>query len=137
MGLKPDIWSGRISVRTLSNPPQQFSAAFDLQGNADTGQLTLISPIGTTLAQARWSPARAELTQGSTHQTFSHMDALTTALHGGPLPVAAMFSWLHGQALAADGWSVQLDQLSAGRIQATRATPEPATDIRIILDKPD
>ena len=65
------------------------------------------------------------------------MNALTTALHGSPLPVTAMFSWLQGQPLAADGWSVQLDQASTGRIQATRTTPEPATDIRIILDKPD
>lgn len=130
-------WMGRIRVQTHSTPVQQFSASFELLGNTEIGQLTLISPIGTTLAQASWAPGHAELRQGNLLQTFIDMNEMTTALNGSPLPLAAMFSWLRGHPLEVDGWVAQLDQLNTGRIYASRTHPEPVTEIRIILNKKD
>jgi outer membrane lipoprotein LolB len=47
-----------------------------------------------------------------------------------------MFSWLNGQPLSAGGWIAQLADLPRGRLQARRDTPDPAAEIRIILDEP-
>ncbi len=132
---KNDQWSGRLSLRTLGEPPENWVASFVLQGGAQSGKLTLLSPLGSTLAEARWSPALAELDRGNSTQVFPDLNALTTALTGSALPVAALFSWLNGLAVSAEGWTPQLDDLARGRLQARRDLPAPAAEIRIILDR--
>ena len=57
-------WNGRLSVRVDSDPPQSFTAGFDLRGSPQTGELQLNSPLGNTLATVLWSPQGAELRQG-------------------------------------------------------------------------
>jgi len=46
-------WSGRLALRVDSNPPQAFSAGFDLRGGPDAGELLLNSPLGNTVASVR------------------------------------------------------------------------------------
>jgi outer membrane lipoprotein LolB len=133
---KNETWSGRISLKTLSTPPQQLFTTFVLQGSPESGRLTLNSPIGTTLAEVSWSRDQAVLRQGGEVRQYPDLDTLTTALTGSELPVAAMFSWLNGQPLSAGGWIAQLADLPRGRLQARRDTPDPAAEIRIILDEP-
>lgn len=129
------MWNGRLSLLTFTAPPQRVTVSFLLQGSPEQGELALYSPLGNTIALARWSPGKAELQQGSAVQQFVDLDTLTTAFSGSPLPVVAMFSWLGGQNVAANGWIANLDELPAGRLQARRDFPEPAAEMRIVLDQ--
>lgn len=138
--MKTDVWSGRISVRTTGagfQALQQFSAGFVLTGSATEGELSLDTPLGTTLAKARWAPGMAELTQGGTTQAYADINDLTTALTGEPLPLAALFRWLQGEASTVNGWTPNLTQHAQGRISATRQQPSGDTVIRVVLDQPD
>lgn len=138
--IKNDLWSGRISVRTTGQAlkaPQQFSASFVLTGSAAEGELTLDTPLGTTLAKAHWAPGVAELLQAGNTLTYAGIDELTAALTGEPLPLVALFGWLQGEATTVNGWVPNLSQWSQGRISASRQASAGSTDIRVVLDRPD
>lgn len=126
-------WSGRLAVQVDSTPPQSFSAGFELSGSPETGELALTSPLGNTLATVRWAPGMAELQQGEQITRRSSLDELSTELGGTPLPVTALFAWLRGQALSASGWEADLSRQPEGRINARRASPTPAAELRIIF----
>lgn len=129
------FWAGRIGVQIQSHPPQSLSAAFELQGSAAHGELLLLSPIGSTLAQLNWTPQTASLTQGTRRWIGGNLDQLTEQLAGTPLPVAALFDWLTGQATAPAGWQVDLSQWSQGRIQAERQNPAPVVQLKLVLER--
>jgi outer membrane lipoprotein LolB len=129
------FWSGRMGLNIQSQPPQSLSAAFELQGSAERGELLLLSPIGSTLAQLRWSPQNAELSQGDRLWRSASLDDLTRQLTGTALPIAALFDWLGGQATSPAGWRVDLSQLPQGRIEAQRQSPEPAVLLKLLLER--
>jgi outer membrane lipoprotein LolB len=128
-------YSGRISLQIQSEPRQAFFAAFELKGNAERGDLTLTSPIGSVLGVMRWSPGDARLETGRDVRHFTSVDALLQETTGAPIPVAALFDWLDGKSTAMNGWAADLTQRSNGRIQAKRSAPEPRMDLRIVLDQ--
>ncbi|WP_294767556.1 outer membrane lipoprotein LolB [uncultured Rhodoferax sp.] len=129
-------WQGRIAIKVLSNPPQSFSSNFELDGQGDTGRLTLLSPLGTTVAQMHWAPGLAQLRQGGEVRDFASLDDLAQQATGTALPVAALFDWLHGTPTPAPGWEVALDQLPEGRLQAHRqADASAAVELRILLER--
>lgn len=128
-------WSGRLAVLTESEPPKAFSAAFELTGNAEAGELLLFSPLGSTLAALRWTPRGAELRKGDDTTRFDSLETLAIQATGTSVPVRALFGWLAGTPVAADGWQADLSQLSEGRLQAHRALPAPATQLRLVLDR--
>jgi outer membrane lipoprotein LolB len=80
---------------------QAGSAQFDLQGNAQEGQLQLVSALGTTLASAHWGPQGLRLFDGRDTWAYPDLGALGAALGdrigGIPLPLAALFDWLSGR----------------------------------------
>jgi outer membrane lipoprotein LolB len=129
------FWSGRMGLNIQSQPPQNLSAAFELQGSAEQGELLLLSPIGSTLAQLRWTPQTAELNQGGRQWSSRSLDELSTQLTGTALPVAALFDWLAGQASTPVGWQVDLSQLPQGRIQAERQSPAPTVQFKVVLER--
>ena len=129
------FWAGRIGVQIQSQPPQSLSAGFELQGSAERGELLLLSPIGSTLAQLNWAPQSASLKQGGRQWSSTHLDGLTAQLTGTALPVAALFDWLHGQATAPAGWQVDLSQWGQGRIQAERQSPSPSVQLKVVLER--
>lgn len=110
-----------------------MSAAFELRGDARAGELTLLSPLGQTVAVARWSATGAELQQGEHRTPYASMDALTEQLTGAALPLPALFQWLRGQAAEVPGWSADLGEHANGRIQAQRQSPPPHAELRIRL----
>jgi outer membrane lipoprotein LolB len=130
-----DAWSGRLSLRVDSEPVQTFSASFDLRGDSQAGELTLTSPIGSTLAQLHWAPGEALLRNGGQTRRFDSVDALSEAATGAAIPVGALFAWLAGRNEAAPGWRPDLSQVSAGRLQATRESPQPRADLRIVFER--
>ena len=81
-GIESQFWRGRLGLRVESDPPQSFSAGFELSGDADQGALRLFSPLGTTLADLRWSPQSATLSNNGETRQFESLDALATQATG-------------------------------------------------------
>ena len=128
-------WSGRLALNVASEPPQSFSAGFNLSGNAEAGELSLSSPLGSTLAVLQWQPGQALLRQGDQTRQFDSVEALAAEATGAPIPVRALFAWLRGQPEEVTGWRADLSQLPAGRVNAQREMPLPTADLRIVLDR--
>jgi outer membrane lipoprotein LolB len=133
---KNSFWTGRISLQVQSEPPQAFFAGFELKGNPAQGELTLNSPLGNSLAVLRWSPQEAVLDSGNQIQRFASVDELMEKATGAAVPLPALFDWLDGKNTAAQGWSADLSQQAEGRISASRTTPQPRSDLRIVLAAP-
>lgn len=129
------FWAGRLALQVQGTPPQNWSASFELQGSAETGQMVLLSPIGTTLARLSWTPQTAWLEQGSDKTESSNLQSLSQRLTGTDLPVAALFEWLAGKTAQAPGWQADLSAHAQGRLTAKRTTPAPEAVLRIVLDR--
>lgn len=127
-------WQGRLLVKVAGSPPTSFSSSFELQGNAQAGQLAFTNPLGTILARIAWTPDAATLQTISSPQTFESLDALTLYAVGAELPVTHLFDWLQGQATPSPGWQVDLSSQPQGRLSAHRSTPRPEVDLRIVLE---
>jgi outer membrane lipoprotein LolB len=154
------VYSGKLAVRTdaaPSLPARAVSGQFELSGSASSGQLLLTSPIGTTVARARWSdpvgtqgaPSRIELEADGATTHYATLEEMMQRAIGDQLPLAAMFDWLSGHPWPAApvtrgdasgsfdqlGWQVDLTQFADNRlIAATRAQPAPALHVRVKLD---
>lgn len=126
-------WTGRLALQILKEPPESMTASFELQGTAQSGELILLSPLGTTMAKLEWTPQRARLEQGSQQLVGTSLQSLTSRLTGTELPIAALFQWLAGHPADAQGWQVNLSEYAQGRITAERLMPQPATVLRIAL----
>lgn len=130
-------WSGRLALQVEDAPSQSFYASFELSGNASTGSLTLLTPIGSTVALLQWSPGNASLQQGAKvqPQRFASLDELAARATGTPIPVAALFDWLSGTSSPVPGWTADLSAQADGRIVATRQQPLPVATLRVVLDR--
>ena len=150
----PASLAGRMTVHVDATPTAQarnVTATFDLQGSPEQGKLDLATPLGTVLAQARWSPGRVALVTPQGETRFASLDDLTREVLGESLPVAALFDWLRGRpwpgapstpASAASGpgfeqlgWAVSLARFDEGLIAAQRAQA-PLVTVRAKLDRP-
>jgi outer membrane lipoprotein LolB len=147
-----DVLSGRLALRVepvANEAPRSVSAAFDLRGDSRAGTLGLSTPLGSMLAQARWSPAEVVLTTPRETRRFASLDELTREALGESVPIEAWFDWLRGRpwpgapSAPSDpsapgfrqlGWRVDLAQFGAGTIAATREAPAPVVTVRIRLD---
>ncbi|MDN8613342.1 lipoprotein insertase outer membrane protein LolB [Variovorax ginsengisoli] len=134
-GTTTEAWSGRLSLRLEGDASQSFSALFELRGAPRAGDLILTSPIGSTLAQLHWAPGEAVLRNGSETRRYDSVDALIEAATGAAIPVGALFAWLAGRDEQVPGWRPDLSQVAAGRLQATRESPRPRADLRIVFER--
>lgn len=128
-------WSGRLAIQVLKDPPESLSAHFELQGSAQSGQMVLLSPIGTSLARLQWQAESARLEQGQEQVVGTSLQNLAARLTGTDLPIGALFDWLAGRPSEASGWQVDLSSHAQGRITAERRLPAPVTVLRIVLDR--
>lgn len=128
-------WQGRLSIQVQSNPVQAFSASFDLQGNIQSGSLTLSTALGSTLARMVWDKGTASLQANGMAQQFDSLDALVQHATGTDLPIASLFSWLNGVASDAPGWKADLNDLPNGRLNAQRLEPYTPANLKVILDR--
>ena len=129
------FWAGRISLQVQSEPVQAFFAGFELKGQADIGELTLISPLGSILGVMRWTPTEAILDQSGSIQRFATTNELLAQTTGAAVPISALFDWLGGKNTTAPGWTADLSQRVNGRITAQRTDPSPQANLRIVLDR--
>jgi len=128
-----DLWSGRLNLQLDGDPPQNYSAGFELAGNAARGEIKLFSPFGQTVASATWSSQGATLKRGEETRQYPDMATLTTELTGTALPIAPLFDWLRGQPTSLDGWEVDLTQHPQGRLSARRLHPLPGARLRVLF----
>lgn len=133
-GMNTGSWQGRLSLRVHSVPAQVVTAHFELQGNPQTGNLRLTTPLGTVLAAMQWDKDTATFQNGTEIQRFDSLAALVHHATGTDLPVASLFAWLQGDAVPAPGWRVDLSDLPSGRLNAQRLEPETPAELKIILD---
>ena len=129
------FWSGRLGLHLQTDPPQNWSTSFELQGSAGQGQMLLLSPIGTTLARLSWTPQSALLEQGQDKTESRNLQSLSQRLTGTHLPIAALFDWLAGLDTEVPGWHVDMSAHPQGRLTARRHSPEPEAVLRIVLDR--
>ena len=153
-GPPPDSLSGRMTLRieaTDASPLRSLSAAVELAGDADRGRFDLNSPLGTTLARARWEPGQVWLSTPQGESQYSDLAALTREMLGEELPVVALFDWLRGRPwpgaastpalLSSDtgfqqlGWSVSLANFAEAWVTARREQA-PAVTVRVKLERP-
>lgn len=142
-----------MAVQIEGDSARSFSAGFDLQGTAETGQLSLSSALGTSLAQAHWTPAGINLQTPDGHYRFNDLTALAKEALGEPIPLAALIDWLQARPWPAApsqpldaaqptrgfsqlDWDVRLDRYQDGLVIATRRLPAPAISVRAKLDQP-
>lgn len=129
---------GRIAIRVDSDPPQSLSGTFIINGNAQYGDLSLSTPLGSVLAQLSWTPEQALLKTNNATRRFDSTDALMMEVTGTVLPLNALFEWLAGQDAATTGWQVDLTQMNSlgnQRLNAKRTDPLPRVELRLVLDK--
>jgi outer membrane lipoprotein LolB len=110
------FWSGRMALNIASTPPQSLSAGFELKSVRGSGELQLLSPLGTSLAKLQWSPGQATLEQGRQHWQDSSLDHLLIRLTGAALPLNALIDWLQARPTQVEGWRADLSQLGSGRL---------------------
>ena len=152
--LAGETLSGRLALRVDASDgtsAKAFSAAFDLRGDPSAGTLALATPLGSTLAQARWSPSEVVLATPQGTRRFANLDELTREALGESVPIEAWFDWLRGrpwpgapseaapelkQGFSQLGWRVDLASFAAeGTLNATRTAPPPTVTVRIRLDR--
>lgn len=133
--IPPRQWSGRLALKVDGPTPQSFTAAFELTGDAQTGQLTLSTPLGSTLAQLNWTPAGASLQSPRERRVFPSLDAMIAHVTGASVPAQALFDWLQGKSTVSAGWSADLSQRAQGRIVARQPRPPQPSELRIVLDR--
>ena len=137
MRAEQSAWSGRLSLQVeeqVGQATQSLSAAFELQGNAAQGELTLLNPLGNVLARIDWTPEHARWQSGEKIQESTSLDTLLAQMTGTALPVRALFDWLRGVQTSASGWQANLADIRQGRLEATRHTPAPRATLRVIFE---
>ena len=132
-------WHGRLAVRVAADPTstrtqdQSFSAAFDLSGQAQQGDLNFYTTLGSTAAAIHWTETSASVQARGETRHYPSLDQLMRDLLGADVPVTALFSWLAGQAQTAAGWQVDLSAHDQGKITARRLTA-PTAELRVVLE---
>jgi outer membrane lipoprotein LolB len=96
---------GRLSVRYQNNGREEaMHGSFVWSQNPSQTSITLLSPLGQTVAIIDVTPDGASLTQsGQPARTAADVDALVAETLGWPLPVAGLRGWLQGFAVDASG----------------------------------
>ena len=143
--------SGRLALHVEAHqgaPARNLSTQFELRGDAVAGELQLNSPIGSTVAQARWRPGMAELISSEGSRRFASLDALAQDLLGEPLPLAGLIDWLRGRpwpgapsVVSAGGfeqlgWRIDLSRIAEGWVLAMRERA-PVASVRARLERPE
>jgi outer membrane lipoprotein LolB len=141
--------SGRLSIRVDAlgdGPARNLSAAFDLRGSGQQGELRLSSPLGTLMAAASWAPGLARLRTSDGETVFGDLDTLAEQALGEALPLTALPDWLAGrpwQGAASQrtaegfvqlGWRITLTRLAEGFVDVDRDRP-PAVRLRARIER--
>ena len=97
--------TGRLNVvYQKDDKPESATVNFNWQQTAQRTDVTLYSPVGSTLATIAVTPQQAVLTQsGKAPRSAPDVDTLSAQMLGWSLPVSGLRDWLQGHAVGADG----------------------------------
>src|ERR1700739_898605 len=97
--------TGRLNVVYQKNDkPESATVNFNWQQTAQRTDVTLYTPLGSTLATIAVTPQEAGLTQSDkAPRRAPDIDTLSAQLLGWSLPVSGLRDWLQGYADGADG----------------------------------
>lgn len=97
--------TGRLNVvYQKDDKPESATVNFNWQQTAQRTDVTLYSPVGSTLATIAVTPQQAVLTQsGKAPRSAPDVDTLSAQMLGWSLPVSGLRDWLQGYAVGADG----------------------------------
>jgi outer membrane biogenesis lipoprotein LolB len=91
---------GQLSIKLsafANQSGQGISLGFFFSGNTDTGQLDLITLMGSQMAQVNWTPDAAWLTNDKGTHHYASLDELSQAALAESLPLRSMVYWMQGQ----------------------------------------
>lgn len=147
------LLSGRLLIKvaaTSDQPAQSHSAAFELSGSEQRGQMRLLGPLGAQVALAQWNERSASLLDGNGGRDFPDVATMTSEALGESIPLGALMQWLQGKPWAGApnrplatatpgfiqlGWSVDLGRWADDAlVEATRVDP-PGVSVRAKLDR--
>lgn len=125
--------TGRLSVRYQGPQGEEaVHGSFNWMQTPSQTRITLLSPLGQTIALIDVSPQGASLSQaGQPVRHAADVDALTAQTLGWPLPVAGLREWLQGIAHTASG------QRFVATPQASEVTTQDGWQIRYANWQPD
>ncbi len=156
--------AGRINIQYQQEmEAKSVSGSFEwLQTESDT-TITLLSPLGQTIATIKQDAFGATLQQGNGPvRSAEDLDTLLSETLGWPLPMASMRNWLQGYAinqqgkraaipaqdsgrlpLLADGWQLhfvswqqEVEQIYPKRIDLQRHTTQAGeVKLRVVIDQ--
>jgi outer membrane lipoprotein LolB len=146
----PPPMTGRLLVKVDAgpqSPAQSMSASFELSGDEFHGQLVLLSPLGTRVADARWAPSGVSLSSTEGVREYPDLPALARDALGENVPIAALTHWLAGRpwpeapstptanGFTQLGWAIDLSRWTEqAQVEARRAEP-PAVLVRARVDR--
>ncbi len=131
-------YQGRLSLRIASDPVQFSIVNFTLSGNSQIGELTLVSPLGTTDSKLSWTPKSASFNTGKGTLYYDSANEMIETVTGTSIPLSALFDWLAGIDTPINGWEADLSNMQNPdnpRLIAKRISPLPPVELRIALEK--
>lgn len=132
-------------------PAKGLSLGFFFSGNTDTGQLDLMTLMGSQMAQVNWQPDAAWLVKEKGRERYDNLDRLSEAALGEPLPLHQLVHWMQGHpdpelpsapgpetgTFIQQGWLIDARELPYKKLSARReATPlQRGVQLKIYLDR--
>ncbi len=145
---------GQMSVKLSAfadQPAKGLSLGFFFSGNTDTGQLDLMTLMGSQMAQVNWQPGEAWLVNDKGRTRYDNLDSLSEAALGEPLPLRQLVHWMQGHpdpelpsapgpeadTFTQQGWLIDARELPSKKLNARReATPlQRGVQLKIYLDR--
>ena len=148
-------WQGHFSIKLGpwgQQPADGQSFTFFLQADDQTGQLDLMTPLGTQLAQVRWTASASSIESADGTQRFDSLPALSQQLLGEDVPLQSLPYWLSGKpsprqpstttnpasgTFEQAGWTIDASDIASGKLQASRQQTESQRliTIKVRLDR--
>lgn len=152
---RPNIdLQGQLSIKLgawAEQAAKGLSLGFFFSGNTQTGQLDLMTLMGSQLAKVNWEENQAWLVNDKGRQHYNSLDELSLDVLGETLPLRAMVHWMQGQpdpsfssqigeepdTFIQEGWVIDTSELPQKKLLAQRPlTPNRrAVQIKIYLDR--
>jgi outer membrane lipoprotein LolB len=145
---------GQMSLKLEAfgdQPAKGLSLGFFFHGRAQAGELEFMTLMGSQVAQLRWSPQEAELTDSNGPHRYPSLADLSEAALGEALPLDTLIHWMQGHADPALpvhigtepdtfeqlGWLIDTRQLDEKKLSATRAPSSQlrGARIKVYLDR--
>jgi len=145
---------GQLSIKIGALQGQSakgLSLGFFFAGNTQTGQLDLMTLMGSQVAKVNWSPDQVWLVNDDGPKRFDSLNELSQTVLGEALPLRAMVHWMQGQPdpslgsqvgaepgmFTQEGWVIDTRDMDQKKLYAQRApaSGQRTVQIKIYLDR--